>query len=64
MQLLSIAEWRINKNHGIFLVSLFDTRHKMLHGYELESSCTFENWMVEELNERFMQISVDKIFEM
>jgi hypothetical protein len=35
----------------------------MLYGYETEESYTFENWRVEELNEKFMQIRVDKVFE-
>jgi hypothetical protein len=37
--------------------------HRMLYGYESEESYTFENWIVEALNEKFMQIRVNKIFE-
>ncbi|WPP51882.1 hypothetical protein [Catalinimonas niigatensis] len=58
-----IAGWKLNDNYSIFSVSLFDSGHKMLYGYELEESYTFENWMVDELNEKFMQNRVDKVFE-
>lgn len=58
-----IAGWKLNESHDIFSVSLFDSGHKMLYGYELGKSYTFENWRVEELNEKHMQIRVDKTFE-
>ncbi|WPP51848.1 hypothetical protein [Catalinimonas niigatensis] len=58
-----IAGWKLNDDYSIFSVSLFYTGHHMLYGYELEESYTFENWMVDDLNEEFMQIKVDKVFE-
>ncbi len=58
-----IASWKLNEQHDIFAVSLFASGHRMLYGYEMEKSYDDENWMVDELNEKFMQIRVDKIFE-
>ncbi|MEK6479342.1 hypothetical protein WJR50_17490 [Catalinimonas sp. 4WD22] len=58
-----IAGWKLNDQHTIFSVSLIAYGHRMLYGYEMEESYTDENWMIEELNEMFMQIEVSKIFK-
>lgn len=58
-----IAGWKLNDQHTIFSVSLFASGHRMLYGYEMEDSYADENWMIEELNEEFIQIRVDKVFE-
>ncbi|MEK6482432.1 hypothetical protein WJR50_33160 [Catalinimonas sp. 4WD22] len=58
-----IAGWKLNDQHTIFAVSLFASGHRMLYGYEMEESYADENWMVDELNNEFMQIKVDKIFD-
>lgn len=58
-----IAGWKLNDDHSIFSVSLFDSGHRMLYGYETEKSYTFENWRVDDLNKEYLQVRVDKIFE-
>ncbi|WPP52021.1 hypothetical protein [Catalinimonas niigatensis] len=45
------------------IINILKVIFRSLYGYELEESYTFENWMVDELNEEFMQIKVDKVFE-
>ncbi|MEK6481648.1 hypothetical protein WJR50_29155 [Catalinimonas sp. 4WD22] len=58
-----IAGWKLNDQRTIFAVSLFASGHRMLYGYAMEESYADENWILEELNEEFMQIRVDKVLE-
>jgi len=56
-----IAGWKLNEQHNIFSVSLFASGHQMLYGYALEESYGHENWMIEELDEKTLQVQVSKI---
>jgi len=56
-----IAGWKLNEQHDIFSVSLFASGHRMLYGYAMEESYDEENWMIEELDEKTLQVQVSKI---
>ena len=55
-----IAGWKLNEQHNIFSVSLFASGHIMLYGYAMEESYDHENWMIEVLDKKTLQIRVSK----
>ena len=56
-----IAGWKLGDTEETFSITLFDTGHRMLYGYELEESYHTENWQVDILNEQTWQVRVDKV---
>ena len=56
-----IAGWKLYQEEELFSITLFDTGHRMLYGYELEESYHTENWQVEILDQQTWQVRVDKI---
>lgn len=56
-----IAGWKLSDTEDIFSVTLFDTGHRMMYGYELGESYHTENWQLEILNEQTWQVRVDKV---